>query len=91
VLEEGAFRAARFGVSAELPDAEGRLRPVADLLADALDRARGYAHELECRHELDALPALLEHGGGAGRQRSVCEIAGMDSLLRELTARTAAS
>jgi carboxylate-amine ligase len=91
VLEEGAFRAARFGVGAELPDAEGRLRPVADLLADALERARGYAHELECRHELDALPALLEHGGDAGRQRSVCEIAGMDSLLRELTARTAAS
>lgn len=30
------------------------------------------------------LPALLERGG-AGRQRGVCETAGMDSLLRELT------
>ena len=68
----------------KLPDAEGRLRPVPDLLADALERARGYAHELNCGPELDVLPALLERGGGAGRRRGGCEIAGMDSLLREL-------
>jgi hypothetical protein len=68
----------------KLPDAEGRLRPVPDLLADALERARGHAHELNCGPELDVLPALLERGGGAGRRRGGCEIAGMDSLLREL-------
>ncbi len=32
VLEEGAFRAARFGVQAQLPDADGALRPVSELL-----------------------------------------------------------
>jgi glutamate---cysteine ligase / carboxylate-amine ligase len=86
VLEEGGFRAARFGVSARLPDAEGRLCPVKELLEDALRLARGHAHELGCEEALDGLPALLERGGGAGRQRAAYEIAGMDGLLRRLTA-----
>jgi carboxylate-amine ligase len=86
VLEEGAFRAARFGVSARLPDAEGRLRPVHELLEDALTLARSHARELDCEESLNALSSLLEHGGGAGRQRAAYEIAGMDGLLRELTA-----
>jgi glutamate---cysteine ligase / carboxylate-amine ligase len=89
VLEEGAFRAARFGVGARLPDAEGRLRAVAELLDDALELARPHAHELCCEDELDGLPALLERGGGAGRQRAAYEIAGMDGLLRELLQLTA--
>ena len=85
VLDEGVFRAARFGVSARLPDAEGRLRPVDELLQEALGLARPYAHELHCADELDALPALLGRGGGAGRQRASYRIAGMDALLRDLT------
>jgi carboxylate-amine ligase len=89
LLEEGAFRAARFGVRARLPDAEGRLRAVADLLRDALEIAASHAGELGCEEELSGLPALLGHGGGAGRQRAAYEIAGMDGLLRELTSVTA--
>jgi glutamate---cysteine ligase / carboxylate-amine ligase len=85
VLEEGAFRAARFGVHAQLPDATGRLRPVAELLDDALILAGAHAQELGCVNELTMLPSLLANGGGAGRQRSAYEIAGMDGLLRELT------
>jgi glutamate---cysteine ligase / carboxylate-amine ligase len=85
ILEEGAFRAARFGVDARLPDAEGRLRPVAELLEDALAVARLHAEELGCEDELDGLSSLLARGGGAGRQRAAYEIAGMDGLLRELT------
>jgi carboxylate-amine ligase len=88
VLEEGAFRAARFGVRARLPDAEGRLRPVAEWLDDALSVAGGHAAELGCVDDLAGLPALLERGGGAGRQRAAYEIAGMDGLLRELTGLT---
>jgi hypothetical protein len=61
------------------------LRPVDQLLADALALARGHAGELGCRNELDRLPALLERGGGAGRQRGAYAIAGMDGLLREMT------
>ncbi len=85
ILEEGSFRAARFGVSARLPDVEGRLWPVDELLEQTLELARGYARELGCEQELEGVKDLLERGGGAGRQRAAHEIAGMDGLLRELT------
>jgi carboxylate-amine ligase len=88
VLEEGAFRAARFGVRARLPDAAGRLRPIADLLDDALELAREHAGELDCEDALGRLPAMLASGGGAERQRAAHGIAGMDGLLRELTSST---
>jgi carboxylate-amine ligase len=90
VLEEGSFRAARFGVHAELPDVEGSLRPVHELLAEAISYARPYAEELGCVEQIDALPYILEHRGGAGMQRAAHEIAGMDTLLRELMKTTAA-
>jgi carboxylate-amine ligase len=88
VLEEGAFRAARYGVSARLPDADGRLRPVAELLEDALELTREDAAELGCGDLLARLPQLLARGGGAGVQRDIHAIGGMDALLRELTALT---
>ncbi len=89
ILEEALFRAARFGVEAHLPDREGRLRPVPELLGDALAVAHAQARELGCEAELSLVPRLLDHRGGAGRQRRFYEIAGMDSLLRELTQLTA--
>jgi carboxylate-amine ligase len=85
VLEEGAFRAARFGVEARLPDADGQLRPVAALLNEALELASDHAAELGCVEDLAGLQSLLARGGGAGRQRAAHEIAGMDGLLRKLT------
>jgi carboxylate-amine ligase len=85
LVEEGMFRAARFGTAAQLPDADGVLRPVAELLAAALAVARRYAGELGCTEELELLPELVERGGGAGRQRRFHGLAGMDALLRELT------
>jgi carboxylate-amine ligase len=88
VLEEAAFRAARYGVSARLPDAAGRLQPVSELLDAALEVAREHADELGCAEQLEVLPKLLERGGGAGRQRATHEIAGIDALLRELTEAT---
>jgi len=88
LIEEGVFRAARFGVEAELPDAEGRLRPLRELLEEALSLARRHADELHCVDELSSLPGLVQRGGGAGRQRSVHEVAGMDALLRSMTAVT---
>lgn len=91
LLEEGLFRAARFGTAAELPDAAGRLRAVSDLLDEAVGLAGPHAAELGCEAELAQLPELLKTGGGAGRQRRAHEIAGMDALLRELSALTAAS
>jgi carboxylate-amine ligase len=90
VLEEGAFRAARFGVTAELPDADGRLRPVAELLDEALALTGEDARELGCAAELEHLHAIVDRGGGAARQREMYEIGGMDALLRELTNLTGA-
>jgi carboxylate-amine ligase len=84
ILEEGIFRAARYGVDAQLPDREGNLRPVRELLAQALAVARRYAGELNCAEALERIPSLLEQGGGAGIQRRAHAVAGMDALLREL-------
>ncbi len=84
ILEEGIFRAARFGVGGELPDADGGQRRVAELLEQAMDRARPWASELGCEAELARLPGLISRGGGAGRQRAAFDIAGIDAVVREL-------
>jgi glutamate---cysteine ligase / carboxylate-amine ligase len=88
LVEEGMFRAARFGVRGELPDAQGTRRPVSELLQDALARADAWASELGCAEELARLPELLQRGGGAGMQRATYEIAGIDAVLRALLQRT---
>ena len=85
VVEEGIFRAARFGVNGELPDAEGKLRPVSELLERALERAERHADGLGCTQELAQLHDLVERGGGAGAQRATYEIAGIDAVVRQLT------
>jgi glutamate---cysteine ligase / carboxylate-amine ligase len=90
VLEEGMFRAARYGVDARLPDAQGRLWPVDELVDHRLELVSAQARELDCAVELDGLRALLVRGGGAGRQRSAFEVAGMDGLLRDVTRLTGA-
>ena len=90
LIEEGMFRAARFGVHGELPDAHGRRRAVSEMLEDALARVESRAHELGCVKELGLLPELLRHGGGAGVQRAIYEIAGIDGVVRHLTELTAA-
>jgi glutamate---cysteine ligase / carboxylate-amine ligase len=88
VLEEGLFRAARFGVEARLPSPDGTLRPVTELLDEALELVRDIAAELGCVAELESLPALLRRGGGAGLQRERYEIAGLDAVVRALTEHT---
>jgi carboxylate-amine ligase len=88
ILDEAAFRAARFGVDAELPGRDGHRRPVSALLEDVLRAVRPHARELGCEDELDATRRLLERGGGAGRQRAVHAIGGLGALLRDTTART---
>ena len=90
LLEEGIFRAARFGVEAELPDPDGRLRPVTELLDDAIARATRHAAELGCAGELAGLPELLARGGGAGFQRAANAIAGIDAVGSQLTELTSA-
>jgi carboxylate-amine ligase len=85
LVEEGLFRAARYGVLAELPNARGELRPAHEELIETLERVRPRAQELGCTDELALLPDLIRRDGGAGRQRALHAIGGMDTLLRELT------
>jgi len=91
VVEEALFRAARFGVSAELPDSEGHLRPLSEVFEATLEMCADSASQLGCEAELEALRGLVADGGGAGRQRAVYEVAGMESLLRAQLELTAAS
>ena len=90
LVEEGMFRAARFGVHGRLPDASGRLMPVSELLEAALARASRGAGELGCAEELNGLHDLVARGGGAGAQRAVFEIAGIDAVARRLVELTQA-
>jgi glutamate---cysteine ligase / carboxylate-amine ligase len=91
VVEEGIFRAARFGVDGQLPDAEGKLCAVSELLDRALERAERHANELQCTQELAQLHDLVQRGGGAGAQRATYEIAGIDAVVRQLTEVTMAA
>jgi carboxylate-amine ligase len=91
VIEEGLFRAARFGARAELPDARGELRPLSEVLEWTLDLCADSAAELGCAAELATLRGLAADGGGAERQRAIYGVAGMESLLRALAEATAGS
>ncbi|WCB96174.1 Putative glutamate--cysteine ligase 2 [Baekduia alba] len=91
VLDEGAFRAARFGIAAELPDVDGRRRPVSVLLEEVVALVGDHARELDCTDALDATRRLVERGGGAGQQRATHAIGGLGALLRDGVTRTAAS
>ena len=87
ILEEASFRAARGGVDATLPDAAGRLRPVAELLEETVELARPSARALECEAHLDGLFDLRAHGGGAGLQRDAAGDGGdMAAVLAALLA-----
>ncbi|CAA9526307.1 MAG: Enzymatic protein of unknown function [uncultured Solirubrobacteraceae bacterium] len=86
ILDEASFRAGRDGVGATLPDDEGRLRPVAELLEELVERIRPAARELRCERHLDGLTALLEAGGGAGVQRAAYGEGDFEALLRTLVA-----
>lgn len=90
ILDEASFRAAREGVQATLPDADYRLRPVADLLEATIELVRDSARELGCEAQLDDLSALLAEGGGAGVQRRACRGDngdGIEGVLEALVAR----
>jgi glutamate---cysteine ligase / carboxylate-amine ligase len=85
ILEEASFRAGRAGVAATLPDADGRLRPVVELLGELMGHVRPRADQLGCRDELEELTSLLAAAGGAGLQRAAHDEGGMDAVLRTLT------
>ncbi len=84
ILDEASFRAAREGVNATLPDADDQLRPVDELLAQAVELVQPAARELDCETELLTLWGLVADGGGAGVQRAACGDDNIDGVLTEL-------
>jgi carboxylate-amine ligase len=89
-LSWSSFRAARDGLDAEILDEDGRVRPLREVAATTLSRLVGVAGELDCVDALEEVWRLLDEGGGAARQRRAFEAGGMEGLLRELAALTAA-
>lgn len=83
-LAESAFRATRDGVGATLWS-DGRLRPLAELAAEAVELARPYAGDAA-----DDVMRIVREGNGADRQRASFARGGMAEVLAELVAETAA-
>lgn len=84
---ENKWRAARYGLEAELITADG-LAPLRDELERGLDRLAPIAERLGCEHELGFARTLLRTGTSADRQREVASRAGGD--LRAVVAQAAA-
>jgi carboxylate-amine ligase len=83
-LAESAFRATRDGVQATVWS-NGRVRPLGELAAEAVALARPYAGDA-----VDDVMRIVREGNGADRQRRAFEVGGMDEVLAELVAQTAA-
>ena len=83
-LAESAFRATRDGVAATLWS-DGRIRPLTELAAEAVEIARRYAGDA-----VDGVMRIVREGNGADRQRRNFERGGMDEVLAELVAETIA-
>jgi carboxylate-amine ligase len=87
-LMESSFRAARDGLAATLLY-DGALRPVREIAAAAVERARPFARDLGSGDALEEVGRLLERGGGADRQRGAFDRGGMPAVLRLLADETA--
>ena len=84
LLDEGVFRAARFGVAAELPDADGPRRPVTALLDEASRSSRPPRRAGLRGRARRAAPAPRDRRRRR-RQRELHAIGGLGALLRDLT------
>ena len=89
-LSWSAFRAARDGTDATILD-DGALRPLREVALRIVSELRPLAKESGDADALDGISRLLEHGGGAGRQRAAFARDGMTGLLRSLVDDTIAS
>ncbi|GHE10690.1 glutamate--cysteine ligase [Klenkia taihuensis] len=91
VLRENKWRAARYGLDAEIiVDDRGTVRPVREALTDLVDDLMPTAKRLDCAAELADVLRILEVGGSYQRQRAVAAAHDgrlepvVDSLLAEL-------
>jgi carboxylate-amine ligase len=77
VLRENKWRAARYGLDADLVvDESGRTRPIAELIAEAVEELAPFARRMGCVDELESIGGILASGTSATRQRRVLEESG---------------
>ena len=70
VLKENKWRAARFGLDANLiENNEGDNRSIADLIAGVVDNLGETAERLSCSDQLGDIRRIMNVGNGASRQR----------------------
>jgi carboxylate-amine ligase len=80
LIAENKWRAARYGLDAELVDlATGRRRSARQAVGELVGAAGPAAERLGCSHELAGIEAILDRGTGAEEQRLLQE--GDGSLL----------
>jgi carboxylate-amine ligase len=91
VLRENKWRAARYGLDAEIiTDERGTVQPVREAIADLVEELAPTARRLDCTAELADVSRILAVGSSAQRQRAVAAAHGgdlrpvVDSLLAEL-------
>jgi carboxylate-amine ligase len=90
-VRENKWRAARYGIDAELiVDNDGRTQPLRDLVLELVDELRPIADRLGCSEELARARQILDVGPSYLRQRRAAEAAGgdlhavVDNLLQEM-------
>jgi carboxylate-amine ligase len=92
-VRENKWRAARYGIDAELiVDNDGRTQPLRDLVEELVDDLGPVAERLGCAEELARTKRMLDVGPSYLRQRQACDAAGgdlnaaVDGLLAEMRA-----
>jgi carboxylate-amine ligase len=90
-IRENKWRAARYGIEAELiVDDDGHTQPLRDLVVELVEDLRPVAERLGCSEELQRATTILDVGPSYQRQRNAAAAAGgdlpavVDSLLLEM-------
>ena len=92
VVQENKWRAARYGLDAQIIVGQDDVLPVRDALRELVADMRPTAERLGCSEQLDTVEQVLEGGASYQRQRAVAAASGgdltavVDSLLAEFEA-----
>jgi len=90
VLRENKWRAARYGLDAQIVDDRGATTPLRDSIRELVAELRPVAERLDCGSELSTVLEIVEGGASYARQRAVAAAhdgdltAVVDSLLEEM-------
>ncbi|PVG81559.1 hypothetical protein DDE18_16240 [Nocardioides gansuensis] len=88
VVVENDFRAGRHGLDARIVDLDGRMKPVRQLVRDAVAQAREVLAGDGLDGPLDVVDAMVTAPLEGDRQRALVERSGMEALVEDLVDRT---